>query len=60
MSIRKKVIVFIVAALSFSNAYALKGFLEGESSSGMNKYCQYSNGVIITVKSHKLCPLSID
>ena len=50
-------IMFITLA---SQSFALKGFKEGEWTDGGNKYCKYSNGVIITIKSHKLCPLSVD
>ena len=26
---------------------------------GLNKYCKYSNGKIITVKIYRMCPISI-
>ena len=55
---------FLVLAFGFtSSAYAAKAFLKGEQKSGMNKICYYEAfGSTYTknVKSHQLCPLSID
>ena len=45
---------------SCSSAFALMGFLESESVNGMNRYCKYSNGVILTVSAVALCPLSVN
>ena len=46
------------------NIYQIAGtcFKKGESTSGMNKICYYrciSGDAAITIKSYKLCPLSI-
>ncbi len=52
-----------VVDLTPNNAYAGICFLSGEQESGMNKICYYdclSGTVAITIKSYKLCPLSID
>lgn len=37
------------------NAY-VTGFIQSESTNGSMKYCKYSNGAILTVASHQLCP----
>lgn len=47
-------------SLFATSAFALMGFLEDEFTNGSLKYCYYSNGVVITVKSYKLCPISIE
>ena len=39
----------LVAAASF-------GSLVSSETSGSNKYCKYSNGVIITIKNYEVCP----
>lgn len=39
------------------NAY-VTGYLRNQSTSGTMKYCNYSNGAVITVASHQLCPQS--
>ena len=56
----KKVIAIAVVALVCTSAFAITGFLRSQSTSGQNKYCTYSNGVIITISAVELCPLSID
>ena len=43
-----------------TSAAAITGFKKDEWVSGQHKYCEYTNGVIITIKSYKLCPLSVD
>ena len=56
----KLILAATLIAMSATNAMALKGFLDDEWTKGNKKYCEYSNGVIITIKSYKLCPLSVD
>lgn len=58
----KKVILAIVVLTSFS-ATAATAFKTGEMTTGMTKQCFYSyagNTYTRTVKSHQLCPLSIN
>ena len=43
---------FLVVAASF-------GSLVSSETSGQNKYCKYSNGVILTVKSYEVCPTTV-
>lgn len=52
--------IFSIALLFSASAFAVTGYLQGEQTNGMLKYCKYSNGVIITVNSFELCPLSIN
>jgi len=52
--------VALTAALASTNALAITGFLNGQSTSGMHRYCYYSNGVILTISATSLCPLSIN
>lgn len=47
----------VLGAFALS-AYAMTGFLQREQTSGMNKFCYYSNDTVITVKAFELCPLS--
>ena len=56
--IMKKLLVIMFVLISVG-AYAIVGFIEKEWIEGSNKYYKYSNGVIITIASHKLCPISI-
>jgi hypothetical protein len=52
-----------IALLVYScMAYAtMQVYLEGEDDLGNGyKLCRYSEGITITVASHKLCPLSIN
>lgn len=50
----------IISSFIMANAaFAVMGFLTDQSTKGLNKYCEYSNGVIITISSVELCPLSI-
>ena len=55
-----KTIIGLILLVSCASAFALKGFLESESENGTLRYCKYSNGVIITISSPKICPLSVD
>jgi hypothetical protein len=46
-----------LALLSFHLvAVAAFGTLTGTSVNGENRYCKYSNGVVITIKSYEVCP----
>ena len=56
----KMILAATLIAMTETSALALKGFIRDEWTNGNKKYCEYSNGVIITIKSYKLCPLSID
>ena len=53
-----KTIVALVTVLFSMSAFAIYGTLQSSTIEGANKYCKYSNGVIITIKSYKLCPIS--
>jgi hypothetical protein len=55
-----KAIIFCMLLILSSSALALTGFLNGERTQGMNKYCYYSNGVVITINSISLCPLQVN
>jgi hypothetical protein len=39
------------------NAY-VTGYLRDQSQSGTLKYCNYSNGAVITIAAHQICPQS--
>lgn len=54
----KKVLAIIAMSICAS-AWAF-GSLVGEQVNGSVKYCKYSNGVIITVNSYELCPITIN
>ena len=48
---------------SATSAFAGTAFKTGEQTSGMNKICFYNDlgsTVAITIRSHELCPLSIN
>lgn len=59
----KKLIVILIATMVlFTTAYACTAFKSGETVSGMNKICYYDHlgsTVAFNVKSHQLCPLTI-
>ena len=58
----KKLIVMFAAAALSASAYAGTAFLTGEKTTGMTKQCFYDylgSEYTITIKAHKLCPLSI-
>lgn len=44
-------------ALAPGNAYVV-GYLRNSTQNGSMRYCNYSNGAVITVASHHLCPQS--
>lgn len=60
----KKLILITIVALSFSSsALAGTAFKTGEKTTGATKQCYYKylgNEYTRTVKSHELCPLSIN
>jgi hypothetical protein len=58
----KRFFTAAIVALVFasSNVFALTGFLTDQRLNGSLRYCTYSNGVILTISSLSLCPLSID
>jgi len=59
----KKIAVFAFVLAFASSAYAGKAFYKRERISGMNKICYYDHlgsEVAITIKSHELCPMTID
>ena len=47
-------------ALAATPAFAIYGALQGSEVNGNLQYCYYSNGVILTVSSVELCPISVD
>jgi hypothetical protein len=55
-----KRILFIGLAVFSVSAFALTGFLDKQWTDGSNRYCEYSNGKIVTAASYQLCSLSID
>lgn len=55
----KKIILAALLLVVSNKAAAFQGFLENEAVIEQYKYCSYSNGKIITIRSYKLCPLSI-
>jgi len=61
---KNKIFTLLTATLFLttlsSGAYALKGFLDSQSTEGQWRYCKYSNGKVITIAVTKICPLSID
>ena len=57
----KKTIAALLITISFSSIAGM-AFFKYERVSGMNKICVYSGpsgDISITIKSYKLCPLSI-
>ena len=56
----KRIILALAILSTTAPAFALMGFLQSQSTSGMMRYCVYSNGVIITISSIALCPLTIN
>lgn len=58
----RKLATITALALVATMAHAGTAFLRGERISGMNKICYYEylgSEVAITLRSYKLCPLSI-
>jgi hypothetical protein len=54
-------ILFWVLWLNEASAQGRMVFLEGERDLGNGfKHCIYSEGVVITIPSWKLCPVSIE
>lgn len=53
-----KNLVTAAAILYCASAFAAFGTLEKEWTKDNNKYCKYTNGVIITIKIHELCPVT--
>ena len=59
----KKIALFAAIVVFASSAYAGKAFYKSERISGLNKICYYDHmgsEVAITIKSHELCPMTID
>jgi hypothetical protein len=53
-------LVCFVTTLSFSLlASASFGTLTSSDVSGSNKYCKYSNGVVVTIKNYEVCPSAV-
>ena len=55
-------LLFLMSSGTVASLYAATGFLKGEETSGMNKICYYNvlgSTHAITIKSYKLCPLTI-
>lgn len=52
--------VYFLTILSFPFvASASFGTLTSSDTSGSNKYCKYSNGVVITIKNYEVCPTTV-
>lgn len=56
----KKTFAAILVMAICTSAFAMFGSLVGEQTNGNVKYCKYSNGVIITIESYKVCPVSVN
>ena len=56
----KKLVAAATIIMCTAPAFAVTGFLQSESINGGLKYCYYSNGAILTVASHSLCPMSVN
>lgn len=55
--------LFLLALLWWYEASAATGIYQGESTNGLNKICYYHTPrgtVAITIRSHQVCPRSID
>jgi hypothetical protein len=52
---KKLLIVMLLLMFSMS---AFAAVLTSQWTEGLNRYCKYSDGIIITIKSYSLCPLS--
>ncbi|MEA2098897.1 MAG: hypothetical protein U9P72_02070 [Campylobacterota bacterium] len=56
----KKVVIGAIALLTIAvSAYAYEG-LSTQWIDGNKKFCKYSGGTIITIKTYDICPISID
>lgn len=53
----KRAFIVLMFVLGFSTL-AFAGILMQQWTEGMNCYCKYSDGTIITVSATSLCPLS--
>lgn len=53
----KRAFIVMMFILAFSTL-AFAGILMEQWPEGMNRYCKYSDGTIITVSAASLCPLS--
>ena len=53
-----KIFIAIIALLGSASAFAVFGTLVSETINGSLKYCKYSNGVVITIKSYEMCPVT--
>lgn len=49
---------FILMFMFGFSTLAFAGILMTQWTEGMNRYCRYSDGTIITVSAASLCPLS--
>ena len=53
----KRAFIVMLFVLGLSTL-AFAGILMSQWTEGMNRYCKYSDGTIITVSTTSLCPLS--
>ena len=53
-----KIFIAIIALVGSASAFAVFGTLVSETVNGSLKYCKYSNGVVITIKSYEVCPVT--
>lgn len=53
-----KTFIAIIALVGSTSAFAVFGTLVSETINGSLKYCKYSNGVVITIKSYEVCPVT--
>ena len=54
----KKLIIGAIAILLSTTLYAVYAVLTGQSSSGMNTICYYSDGSVLSVGPGQVCPVS--
>ena len=51
---------YFLIVMSFPLAASASfGTLTSSDTSGSNKYCKYSNGVVITIKNYEVCPTTV-
>jgi len=51
-----KKLIMLIILLSVVTAYAAQAYLVSDSTRGQWKYCQYSDGRVITIQSYQICP----
>ncbi len=52
----KKLLIVMLLLMFSTSAFA--GFLTDQWTKGVNRYCRYTDGTIVTISVTTLCPLS--